>query len=437
MKKNIFDDMTKLPLSDRYISNESLLEDTGADVSVIKKSVFDKLEIKKRRFSNKVVKRIVIAAAVAMLFVSMLSLPVVAENIYLIYGMTIGGYSYEAEFETVDDANIRVKDPNLNVDSLKVSGDRSGSAFIEITLSKKNGGSFIDTFKYLDISDLECRFAGETVNQSDPGMEIVIDTDINKYNGYGLAYTAKYQPEENGKKLNILIEIMVTSHDDDDNIIHGEILDGAKISIKSNKYIAASADEIITSYDNMKGENLNKYYKIQKEQSKNISYDIFTNSYSYTDIYYNGETFDHVKGRVKKVNLPFEIDFTYKCSREDEVIKFDEKQTISLMGENTTGGKMVISPFNVYIWAKKTTESYDEKKIDPLNSYVIMKDGTKYYLTGNGGDYTDKSIEKVLQYSLFDDSNDLANFRTEANIFIDKKEIEKIVISGTTVYTND
>ena len=66
-----------------------------------------------------------------------------------------------------------------------------------------------------------------------------------------------------------------------------------------------------------------------------------------------------------------------------------------------------------------------------------MKDGTKYYLTGNGEEYTDKNIEKVFQYSLFDDSNDLANFRTKANIFIEKKEIEKIVISGTTVYTND
>ncbi len=437
MKKNIFDDMTKLPLSDRYISNESLLEDTGADISVIKKSVFDKLEIKKRRFSKKIVRRIVIAAAAAMLFVSMLSLPVVAENIYLLYGMTIGGYSCEAEFETVDDANIRIMDPNLNIDCLKVSGDISGSAFIEITLSKKNGGSFIDNFKYLDIFNFECRFEGERVMESDPGMEIVIDTDIHKYKGYLIANTAKYQPVENGKKLNILIEILVTAHDDDGNIIHGEILDGAKISIKSNKYIAASADEIIASYDNMKGENLHKYNKIQVEQSKNISYDIFTNSYSYTDIYYNGETFDHVKGRVKKVNLPFEIDFTYKYSREDEVIELDEKQTTSLMGENTIDGEMVISPFNVYIRAKKTTKDYTENNIDPLNSYVIMKNGTKYYLTGNGGDYTDKNIEKVLQYSLFDDSNDLANFRTEANIFIDKEEIEKIVISGTTVYTND
>lgn len=69
-------------------------------------------------------------------------------------------------------------------------------------------------------------------------------------------------------------------------------------------------------------------------------------------------------------------------NRGGEVIKLDEKQTTSIMGDNTTDGRMNISPFNVYIRVNRDTV-VNKDNIDLLNSYVIMKDRTEYYLTGN------------------------------------------------------
>lgn len=88
------------------------------------------LTIKKR-----LAKRILIIAAATLISVFIFSLPVVAENLYAVYE-NLAGYTYAAEFENAKDMNIKVSDPNLNIDSVKVGGD-----IYYLCGSKANGNS--------------------------------------------------------------------------------------------------------------------------------------------------------------------------------------------------------------------------------------------------------------------------------------------------------
>ena len=100
MKKNVFDNMTILPSSTNNLNENTVYEDTGIELGIIKKNVFSQIGIK-RNPKKKLLKKILIVAAAAALCTSMLAIPVVAENLYVLYSSVVGGDEYTADFTTL------------------------------------------------------------------------------------------------------------------------------------------------------------------------------------------------------------------------------------------------------------------------------------------------------------------------------------------------
>ena len=139
MSSNIFDNMTILPSSIGNIMEETLYIDTGVDSQKVMNNVMNILRTNKHSRKPKFLKRILIAAAVCVLMISVVSIPIVAENLYILYGNIFGGDKYTADFESISNAQVKISDPNLQLDKLSVSGNGDMDDLIDIRLSKKNG----------------------------------------------------------------------------------------------------------------------------------------------------------------------------------------------------------------------------------------------------------------------------------------------------------
>ena len=449
MKRNLFDNMTEIPKTVK-INDKTVFEDSGINKSRIKSEVFEQLGLKKPKRNKRLIKRMAVAAAVAVLTVGVMNLPVVAENLYAAYGSVIGGYSYAAELENAKDAEIKISDPNLQVDSVQVGGDENGNSIIEITLSKKNGGKFIDdTFNVVKESRFYARFSSMgddfdskmekdlelIINDSDERSESQTHEIKDSYtSNKGLGYKARYGVENGGKNLKILIVLNVESRDGSGEIFFGKNIKGKKIDIKSYSYCAASVDDVIEKFDNLDEENYNKVMKLQKENREGFPYDLLTNSFYYSDVMYNDSGFELVKGRGKSFYLPFEISFVFDYDTETEEIAVDDKTLENIFGNKETNGRMSISPFGFFLLAKNDG-SHDGESIrfEEEKCYVLMKDGTKYYLQADGCSYDYKNTVFKCNYSKFP-NNKMENHYTNMMYVVDKEQIDKIVVNGVEVY---
>lgn len=422
MKHNIFDNMTILPES-VSMDTASVCEETGIDFKKVKGNVFSELGLKKPKTKKRFIRKMIIAAAAALLGVSILSLPVVAENLYVLYGSVVGGDEYTADFVNVKNANIKMHDPNLQVESLQVSANEGADHLIDIRLTKKNGGTFTDNnFNIIKDGGFDAWLSdGENPAPDDSHqLEMIIQNTDHSANGLG--YNAVYGLENDGRILRILIDINA----------FGKSLQGKQIYIKSNSYLISSIDSVLGSFTEMNQQNVISACQLQQDNSEAISYDLFTNSFYYTDIMYTDDRFEVVKGRAKKVSLPFEIEFTMDCQSVNHNISVSDETLNQIFGNHPTEGKMTVSSAGFFLYAKNDTMA---ELPDNDLCYLLTKDGSKYYLIGNGSEYSEKNIVMNCTFGKFP-NNQFSNNFDHKFYLIDPKNIDRIVINGITVYQN-
>lgn len=445
MNRNIFDNLTNPPES-VYTVGEELIQNNGtADTQRIIYKVLKKMdeEDEKSYKRKRLAKRISIIAAATLISVFIFSLPVVAENLYAVYG-NLAGYTYATEFENAKDMNIKVSDPNLNIDSVKVGGDEGGANLIEITLSKKNGGRFVDnTFSMVKEAPLCYEINGEKMGYvSECQMSIRYDTgqseiyDCMKGESY-------YSIEDNGRVMKILLFIRHNRFNEEYNVLYDRNLNGARIKIESYRFYTASVDRVIESSYSMNQEIHEEWNQISgriDQERYPFFYDIMTNSFYYTDIIYTGERWELVEGRSKKNNLPFEIEFTLDSSSESKRADIEDNILKKLFGEYESNGEMLISPYGMYIYAKNNdpdiVEGNIHERVIEETSYVKMKGGDIYYLCGSkaNGNSSCRDTLISLSYSKNHYYNSYSNDKTV--YVIDINNIDEVFINGVKVYQN-
>ena len=425
MSSNIFDNMTILPSSIGNIMEETLYIDTGVDSQKVMNNVMNILRTNKHSRKPKFLKRILIAAAVCVLMISVVSIPIVAENLYILYGNIFGGDKYTADFESISNAQVKISDPNLQLDKLSVSGNGDMDDLIDIRLSKKNGDRFTyNEFNIVKRGNVTARIE----DWDDPDvehrhdLEVVIEkeknTDIpDSLNGLG--HKTFYGLEDDGKTLRILIDLQP----------YGDSLQGRKISIKSYSYPLASIENTLGKFDNMDHESFESAWMLQHETAPAFSYDFWTNSHYYSDIIYNDNSFDVVSGRIKTVSLPFEISFTMDNKNKGDSISVSSTLLTKAFHVETESGKLSVSPLGIILSAKT------KEKIalpDMEKCYIITKNGEKYYLIANGCTYGENS---VMMNCIFGSISENMGGLFDSKLYlIDPSNIKEIVINGINVF---
>lgn len=431
MKRNAFDNMTILPSSVNNINENTVYEDTGIDFDSAKKMVFSKIGSETRP-KKKILRMVHIAAAV-MTLLCVFSLPVVAENLYVLYGSIIGGDSYTGDFTNVKNAAVKFHDPDLKLESLKVSSYEGINDLIDIRISKKSGKKFADnTFNVIKNGNFSAWFSDEGDSEPDGNhqLEMIIDKSGDRGNkANGLGYSALYGTENEGRILHILISINITGFNENGNNIFGGSLQGKNISIKSYNYLMASVDSVLGSFEKINDESISKIRELENYGNEPVDYDIFTNSYYYHDVVYNNDKFDAVKGRIKYFSLPFEISFTMDCDISGKASDIDDAVLKKIFTYDTSNGKLSVSPSGISVYAK-TSEMHELP--DMKNWYILTKDGNKYYICAHGCSAAEKSIYMNCIYKKFP-NNSNSNYYDKTLYLIDPENISEIVLNGITV----
>ena len=435
MSNNIFDKMTILPISVANLNEETLHEDTGIDESIIIKKVSEKIGNKKHNRKMRILKRTLIAAAVCILLISALSLPAVAENIYALYGNIIGGDRYTADFESIENADVVFHDPDLKLDSLSVSGNGNMDDLIDIRLSKKSGGSFTGSeFNIIKSGNLSARFE----NQDDPDpankhdIEVIICEPEDNETGKtinGLGCKMLYDLENGGKTLRILLDINAMGYDKNGKDTFGIGLKGRTIKIRSNSYQLATVDNILDNYKYMDEKSIVSASELQNENIPAFPYDIMTNSYFYSDIVYNDKSFDVVRGRIKRINLPFEITFKMNYQPKDNSITVSNEILSEVFSAKVKNGKMAVSPLGLCLTAETASNAAPP---DMDKCYITTKDGKKYFLIASGCEYSDGYIIMNCTFSSIPESS--GAIYVNKLYLIDPDNIGEIVLNGISVY---
>ncbi len=429
MKKSFLDNAAMLPINIDIADESTLYENTGVDYDKVRNKVCESLHMNKTKKNKLTLKKLFIVAAAAVLIVSVFSLPVIAESVYMVYCYVVSGDSYALELANARDAKISISDPNLQINSIKLGGENSGSNIIDIRVSKIDGSTFTDSY-FNTVKP--CRFNAYSTSTGNPDSDNVhdlevkiedVDSEIN-----GLGSKALYDVEEGGKILHILIYLTAEGKSGENALI------GKKIKINSYSYTAASVEETLKTYKDMSDANFQSAIKLKAENESLVSYDIFTNSNAYTDLIYVGDEFELVKGHVKTYSLPFEIEFTMDNDISLCKYNLDNNTLYDLFGNEQTDGVMNISIFSFSINAVNDGKHYGEKiRFDPESCYVKTKDGNKYYLVADGCSYQGKQTLIRCEYGIFPNNSKWNNYNSSVCV-IDVQNIEKIVFNGITVY---
>ena len=175
--------------------------------------------------------------------------------------------------------------------------------------------TFNDEFNVVKQGNVNARI--ESREDPDPEHSHDLELIVGKDNSSGipdslngLGHKSFYGLEDDGKILRILIDIQP----------YGGSLQGRKISIRSYSYSLASVDNTLGTFDSMNNESLESALKLQNDNVPAFTYDLWTNSYYYSDIIYKDNIFDVVSGRIKTESLPFEITFTMDYGSKDSLI---------------------------------------------------------------------------------------------------------------------
>ena len=431
MDKNIFDDMTVLPATDTVIDEASVAENTKADVDAVLSRVYSSIGKKKKR---RPVRRLIAAAAAAVILICIFSLPVVAENLYVLYGSIVGGDCYTGDFTNVKDAEVKFYDPDLKLESLQVSSYEGTSDFIDIRLSKKSGGAFTDnTFNIIQRGDFSAWFS----NKSDPAAGTKHDLEMivgasgdDKLVTDGMGYDALYGTENEGKTLRILIRVNVTAHDSSGKDVYGKSLTGKKIIVRSNSYVASGIDSVIAGYEEINDGIISELHTLEENNRSVIPYDIFTNSYYYTGVIYNNDRFELVKARSKTFSLPFEVSFTMDCDISGKAYDIGDDTLTGIFGQKAENGRLYICPAGIALYAG--TQGVSDLP-DMTNWFVSTKDGKKYYICADGCSYSGDFVFMNCNFKLFP-NNSLSNNFDKKLYSVDPENISRVVINGITVY---
>lgn len=435
MSSNIFDKITILPSSANSITEETLYTDTGVDSQKVINNVMNSIGIKKTNKKPKILKRVLIAAAVCALVFGVVSLPIVAENLYILYGNIFGGDKYTADFESIGNADVKISDPNLQLASLNVSGNGGMDDLIDIRLSKKNG----DRFTYSEFNVVkQGNVLARIENNEDPNFEQKHDLDVvigkdrqdNASNSLnGLEWKALYGLEEDGKILRILIDLnAITDGSESGSSLEGS-LQGRKISIRSYSYSLASVDNTLGTFDSMNDECLESALKLQNDNVPAFTYDLWTNSYYYSDIIYKNDSFDVVSGRIKTVSLPFEITFTMDYGNKDSRIPVSSELLTKAFVTKTENGQISVSPIGITLSAK-TEET--ATRPDMNRCYIVTKTGEKYYLIASRCIYKESSVMMNCKFGSI--SENMGSMFDKKLYLIDPNNVKEIVINGIIVY---
>ena len=425
MSSNIFDKMTILPPSANSITEETLYTDTGVDSQKVINNVMNSIGTKKSNRKPKILKRVLIAAAVCVLVFGTVSLPIVAENLYILYGNIFGGDKYTANFESISNAEIKISDPNLQLASLSVSGNGDMDDLIDIRLSKKNGDKFtINEFNVVKQGNVNARI--ESREDPDPEHSHDLELIVGKDNSSGipdslngLGHKSFYGLEDDGKILRILIDIQP----------YGGSLQGRKISIRSYSYPLASVDNTLGTFDSMNNESLESALKLQNDNVPAFTYDLWTNSYYYSDIIYKDNIFDVVSGRIKTESLPFEITFTMDYGSKDSLIPVSSELLTKAFVTKTENGNISVSPIGITLSAK--TE--ETAALPDMNRcYIVTNTGEKYYLIASGCTYKNNSVMMSCKFGSIPE--DMGGMFDKKLYLIDPNNVKEIVINGIIVF---
>ena len=440
MEHNIFDRMTILPSSVGDLTDESIYEQTQTDDSRIIQNVMAAIGRKKHSRKRRWLKRGLLAAAVCLLTAGLLSLPIVAENLYILYGSIIGGDQYTADFENVNHASIAIADPNLRIESLQVSGNGDMDDLIDIRLSRKNGEAFTrNEFNMIKQGRVMARF--EHQENPEPNqthdLEVIIGEGNRPDNTAvlsGLSCQALYGLEDDGKTLHILIDITVDTHEADGTLLSGGHLQGRTIRIKSRTCLLASVDNTLGTYEHMRQEDYAAAAKLQEENTPAFPYDWLTNSFYYSDIIYREGHFHVVSGRLKTVSLPFEISFTMEDTPKDNRIPVSGESLTKVFAVKTENGQLSVSPVGLHLLAKTAGKAVPP---DMSRCYVTTKTGETYYLQANGCTYSNHSVMMNCRFSLVPET-ETAGIRWDKTLYlISPDNISRIVLNGLTIYQAD
>lgn len=434
MDKNIFDNMTVLPGSAGDINEATVYENTGIDTASVKRRIFSSPEVGIKKKKHKPVRRLIIIAAAVILCISILSLPVVAENLYVLYGNIVGGDCYTGDFVNVKNADVKFRDPDLQLESLQVSSYEGTNDLIDIRLSKKSGKSFTDgTFNMIQRGDFSAWFSdgNDPASSMKHDLEMIVGNAVSdKYITDGLGYDALYGIENGGKTLRILISVNVTAHDVSGRDYFGKSMQGRNITIRSNSYHISSIDSVLGSYDEINDDNISEVYELENSNQSFIPYDVFTNSYNYTDVIYNDDKFEVVKLRGKSISLPFEISFTMDCDISGKAVDINDKTLTDVFGQKAENGKLCICPTGISLYAQTAGVS---DLPNMKNWYLITKDGNKYYICADGCSYSDNFVFMNCNFKKFT-NNSKSNYFDKKLYSIDPDNISAVILNDNIVY---
>ena len=160
----------------------------------------------------------------------------------------------------------------------------------------------------------------------------------------------------------------------------------------------ASVDSVLGSFDEINESNMTKINDLQNNVNTPLPYDIFTNSYYYSDVVYNNNRFDVVKGRGKLFSLPFEISFKLNNEVTEKSNTADDSIFDKVFNCHTKNGRFCVSPSGILLYAE--TDNQIELP-DMSEWYIKTKDGSKYYICADYCSSSEGSVNMTCNYKKF------------------------------------
>ena len=105
MKKSFLDNAAMLPINIDIADESTLYENTGVDYDKVRNKVCESLHMNKTKKNKLTLKKLFIVAAAAVLIVSVFSLPVIAESVYMVYCYVVSYYTSAGGFYDLISSN--------------------------------------------------------------------------------------------------------------------------------------------------------------------------------------------------------------------------------------------------------------------------------------------------------------------------------------------
>lgn len=445
MKRNtmqyLFDNMDTIPESLENIDESTVYTQTGICYDHIEKAVRTKLGFRKSKKTFR--KKLIITLVAAALTGSAVSSTAIAENYSLVFGNFFGGYSYAATISNAEDVQVHVKDSNLNVKVAGLTGDER-SVFIELNITKKDGSPFVDSQYHIakrGTLGYE-RLNSKNTPAVNGDVKIVLNQDDEPDSFSGIGYDVWYSLENDNKTVKMCVLLEDVSEYPKGNSLEKSTWNNRTLQIQSTRFLAGKADKVLASFDNMDKDAVIRQSQLVRQDSSLLSYHLLNNTFTNTDVFYNGKTFDVYQGTFKAVNIPFDISLKLNYQVDSKKISIDDKTASAVFGIPQTDCQLWMSATRLSVYAKNDRSHQGEAvRFDREKTMVIMDDGSKYYLSARNI-YDSSGITTMrLRYTLFpsegsDAQGNVLNYNNNYvnDQMIDYNKVAEIIINGMTVY---